>query len=64
MIIPVYTLFQKISRNNLIVDQVVDSLVATACKRFRESTTKDKQELEKTSKLLFWSSLLQGDKEG
>ena len=60
---PVNPLFAKISRNNLIIDKFVDDLVETACDRNSQNPKLDKQELEKTSTLVFLASLIQGEKE-
>jgi hypothetical protein len=55
------SLFVQISQNNSIVEQSIDELVESACTRANEASEGQQQQLSKTSRLLFLSSLIQGE---
>ena len=57
--------FDDVSKNNELVDQSIDRLVQSACiKADKDEFGFRQDELEKTTRLLFFSSLIQNYPEG
>lgn len=50
--------FDQIKENNLMIDESIETMVETACIRDTVERRSDREQLEKTSRLLFLSSLV------
>jgi hypothetical protein len=55
--------FAKIIENNQTVDQSIENLVNTACALDEKLPRPDRLELEKTMQLMFFSSLVFGERD-
>ncbi|MGY8750095.1 MAG: hypothetical protein ACKVHR_18805 [Pirellulales bacterium] len=61
---PLHKTFNQISDNNKSVDQTIESLVNNACNQEDEDNDRgDRIELEKTTSLMFISSLILGERD-
>ena len=61
---PLHKTFKQISDNNKSVDQTIESLVNNACNQEDEDNDRgDRIELEKTTSLMFISSLILGERD-
>jgi hypothetical protein len=61
---PLHNTFNQISDNNKSVDQTIESLVNNACNQEDEDNDRgDRIELEKTTSLMFISSLILGERD-
>ncbi|MDE0937169.1 MAG: hypothetical protein OSA89_14715 [Mariniblastus sp.] len=61
---PLHNTFNQISDNNKSVDQTIESLVNNACNQENEDNDRgDRIELEKTTSLMFISSLILGERD-
>jgi hypothetical protein len=54
--------FTQISANNSSVDETIESLVNLACARDEVEHRSDRKQLERTTRLLFLSSLILGER--
>jgi hypothetical protein len=63
MTIPTSASFAKITLNNQSVDQSIEKLVNNACSIDEKTPRPDRLELEKTTRLLFLSSLIMGEQD-
>ena len=55
--------FSQISKNNSSVDETIENLVNLACERDEVEHRADRKQLERTTRLLFLSSLILGEKD-
>ncbi|MDC0284430.1 MAG: hypothetical protein P8L78_08245 [Mariniblastus sp.] len=61
---PLNNTFNQISDNNKSVDQTIESLVNNACNQEDKDPNRgDRKELEKTTSLMFISSLILGERD-
>ena len=61
---PLHNTFNQISDNNKSVDQTIESLVNNACNQeYEDNDRGDRIELEKTTSLMFISSLILGERD-
>jgi len=57
------TAFDQIKENNLLIDESIETMVEVACIRDNVECRSDREQLEKTSRLLFLSSLVLSENE-
>ena len=60
---PTSASFAQIAENNEAVEQTIENLVNSACSLDEQVQRPDRRELEKTTRLLFLSSLIMGGRE-